>query len=164
ARRSSPENHTLAANYLVGWDAALGSQDGAFLDAHMVGNAHLATKNRTLLDDGAARNAGLRGDHDIFADFNVVTDVYQVIDFRAPPNNGYIECAAINRRVGPDLDVIFDFKTSNLGKREITPGLFVSNISESVAAQNRTGVNNYPVPQSCTGIDRDIWINIAVAA
>src|ERR1700687_1912953 len=90
----APEDDSFTANHLPGGDAALGSQNCAFFNAHVIGNTDLSADDDSIFNDGAAGDAGLRGDCDVVADMNVVADVHEVVDFRAAADAGFVERAA----------------------------------------------------------------------
>jgi len=163
-RRRAPENYALAANYLLAGNAALGAQDRACLDANMIGNAHLTRHYHAIFQHRAAGKAGLRGDHNVLADLAVVANVHQVVDFCASGYAGCVQCTAINGGVGADFDVIFDFEAADLRKLFITAGRLIAHVAEAIAAEHRARVNDDSVSEACTGIDRDVRIQITIAS
>src|SRR5262245_8474629 len=52
----------------VGYDAALGPDDGTFADRHVVGKPDLSGQNDAILDDDTAGNSALRDDDAMAAD------------------------------------------------------------------------------------------------
>ena len=68
-------------------------------------------------------NAGLGRDHHVFPDVDVVADVHQVVDFRAPADARDIQGAAVDRRVGADFDVVFNLEPANLREFFVASGL-----------------------------------------
>ena len=108
----------------------------------------------------AAGKSGLRGDHYIFSDLAVMTDVHQIVDLRASADAGDVQGAAIHGRVGADLDVIFNFQPADLRKLFIPAGLLIAHVAEAVAAEHRAGVNDHAIAESRARIDSDIRIQI----
>ena len=107
-RGSSPENHAFAAQNFVGQDAALAAEHDSRFNARVFADADLAAEHHAILNSNATGEAGLRGNDDIFADLAIVADVDQVIDFRAAANARFVQRAAIDGRIGSDLDIIFN--------------------------------------------------------
>src|SRR5262249_11699361 len=147
-----------------GWDAALRSQDGTFFNSHVVRNPHLTADDGIPLHHCASRNASLRRNDHILANIHVMTYMHQVIDLRATTNDRHVERAAIDSRIGTDLNVVLDFQTPDLGKRKIAAGLLVAYITESVAAQHSSAMDDYAIADRCRRIDCDFRINAAVAS
>src|SRR5207248_11318772 len=77
-------------------------------DRHMVGKAGLPRQEHVVLDVGAARDPGLTGDQTAGPDAAVVADLHEVVDLRPRPHDGVVHAAAIDGRVGADLDVVAD--------------------------------------------------------
>ena len=71
ARGSSP-HYLPFANDLRSENAAAGAQHGAGLDARFVSDAHLSADHGIIFHHHAARESGLRGDHNVPADAAVV--------------------------------------------------------------------------------------------
>src|SRR5579885_1778456 len=74
-RGRSPEGDAFAAQNLVGQDSALTADHNAFANRSVLADANLSAEDDTVFDGDAARESGLRGDDDVFADLAVVADV-----------------------------------------------------------------------------------------
>ncbi len=142
----------------------MSAQHHSFFDAGVLSEANLAAEHNIFLDDDAAGKTGLRGDHDILSDLAVVADVDQVVDLGAASDARDFKGAAVNGRVRANLDVIADFEAPLLGKFFVMSGRLVADVAEAVAAQHRSGVNDHAVAESRAGVDRDIGIQLAIAA
>src|SRR5208337_112029 len=162
--RSSPEHYAFAANYLPGRNAALRAEDRTFLNTRVIGNANLSSDDDIVLDDCASGKAGLRGDHYIFADLDVVPDVDQVVDLRASANAGFVKCAAINSRVRANLHVVFDHEPAQLRELFVASVLLVANVTKSLTAQHGSSLHDYSIAQPRTGVNGDVCIDAAIAA
>ena len=162
-RRSSPERYSLSAQYFVGKDATLATQHHSFFDAGVFADAYLAAEHDIFLDHDTAGEAGLCGDHHIFPDLAVVPDVNQVVDLGAAPDASHFESTPIDSCVRSDFYVVSDLETPDLGKFLVAPGRLVADVSEAIAAQHRTGMNNHSVAQPRSAIDRHVGIKFTIA-
>src|ERR1700747_1142708 len=130
----------------------------------MFADADLSSEHGTLFDDAAAGEAGLCCDDHIFADITVMAYMHQVVDLRSAADSRFVQRATINRSIGADLDVIFDNQTSNLRELFIVSRFAVARVTEAVAPQNRSGVNNHAIPQVCAGINCDIRVHLDITS
>src|ERR1022692_940637 len=162
--RSAPEDDVSSANYLIRQDAAARSENYPRLDRCVVSDANLASHDRTVPDLDTARNAGLRCDHDIGSDGNVMPDVYQIVELRSCADHGLVQRAAVNGAVGADLDVVADDKLADLGKLVIAAVLFIAHESEAVRAQHRACMHHHTAAQRRTRIDDDACIQVTIVA
>ena len=156
--RSAPEHDPLPAQNFVGGNAGLGADNHALADADSIRDSDLASENRVFLDDYAARDASLRGDHDILANLAVVADVHEVVDLRPAANARKVERAAVDRGIGADFDVIFNFQAADLGEFFVAAGRAVAHIAKAVAAKHGSGVNEHAIAKLCARVDRDVGI------
>ena len=77
-----------------------------------------------VADHGAAGNADLRREQHVLAEHHAVRDLHQVVDLRAGLDPRLAHRRPIDRRVGADLDVVFDHDRRglrNLFVRAIRP-------------------------------------------
>src|SRR5688572_25537447 len=81
----------------------------------MTGDADLTRKHDATTDAGASGNADLRGDQRVLANLNAVRNLHEVVDLRAGAYAGLPDRRAIDRRIRPDLDVVFDHDGRALG-------------------------------------------------
>ena len=96
----------------------------------------------------AAGEAGLRGDDDVLADLHVVADVDEVIDFCAAADAGFVERAAVDGRVGSDLDVVFDDEASDLRELLVASGLGVADVAEAFTAEDGSCLHDDAIAES----------------
>ena len=88
--------------------------DGVGGDLHPLAEAKmrrdrgLAADRDEILERRRAGDADLRHDHAMLADGDVVGDLHQVVDLRPLPDQRVAAAAAVDRRVGADLDVVAD--------------------------------------------------------
>ncbi len=112
----APERDTFATENFLWQHTGLPSEHHAFPDVCMFAHAHLATDNDIVFDGDAAGKSCLCRNDDVLADLAVVADVHQVVYLRAAANAGGLKRTAVNRCVGPDLDVVFDYQFPYLGE------------------------------------------------
>ncbi len=94
----------------------------------------------------------------------VVTDVNQIVELGAAADPGFLKGAAVNRRVGTDLNVILYDQRSLLGELGVFPVGSIANVAEAVCSQYRTRREPPPGPQCRARINDHAGINMAVAA
>jgi hypothetical protein len=80
----------------------------------MVGNAYLAGQHRKISHRHAARNADLGDNQTMPPDRAVVSDLDKIVDLGALADDGVASRAAIDRRIGADLDLILDYDAPGL--------------------------------------------------
>ncbi len=161
-RRSSPKRYALAAQNLIRQYTALRAQHHSFFNVRMLANPDLPAENDIILDRNAPGKPGLRRNYYVFAYPAIVPNVHQIVDLRSPPDPRLVQRAAIDRRVGTDLHIIFNHQPPNLRKLLIVSVLRVAHVSKAVAPQHRPGLYSHPFAHSCPRIDRHPWINQTV--
>ena len=72
-----------------------------------------------ILDRRRAGDADLGDDHAMAADDHVVGDLHQIVDLGALADHRVAAGAAIDRRVGADLDVVLDDDAADLRNFEV---------------------------------------------
>src|SRR5690242_1367126 len=97
-------------------DPALSCDDCAVGDFNVTDNADLSRYRNTFAHPGATGDPGLRDDHRIFSDHDIVCNLHEIIDFHAFLDPGAAEPRAINRCVRADLDVVIDLDNPDLLK------------------------------------------------
>src|SRR5689334_16419152 len=101
--------------------ARLSHNDRAVAYRDVLLRADLPGDHTAAPDFGAARKAGLRRHHGVFAKLAVVADLYEVVELDAAPQHGVFEAAAINRAVRADLAVVFDPHATELQQLHLPP-------------------------------------------
>src|SRR5581483_10604785 len=119
-------------------------------DVHVVGDlevpedhagpAHRAVPPdaRAARDADAARHSGVRADAHVVPDLDLVVQLHAVLDDRV------FERAAVDGRVGADLDVVADHDGAHL--RDLGPALAVARHAEAVGADHRPRVHDRAAP------------------
>jgi hypothetical protein len=128
----------------------------------VLANADLSAQDHVVLHHDAAGKAGLGCYYDVFANLAVVADVDQIVDFRAAANARDFERATINGGIGADFDIIFNLETAYLGKFFVSAGLLVAHVTEAIAAQDRSGVNDHAIADLRTRIEGRVGIDLAI--
>ena len=90
-------------------------KDGIVADGDVAGAAGLAGKDDVVTRFGAAGNACLGDEEAVFADFDVMAEMDEVVDFRPPPDFCRTQRGIIQARAGPDFDVVADGDIADLG-------------------------------------------------
>jgi hypothetical protein len=86
----------------------------------------------------------------VFPNIYVVSNVDEVVQFRANPDFRAIEGSAIDRRICSDFYVILNFHLAYLWKFPALPAL--SNVAKAVRADHGTGMQDYTVSDARPGI------------
>ena len=90
------------------------------------------------------------------SDRHVMGDLDQIVDLGALLDDCLAECGSIDRDIRPELDVILDRDSAELGNF-VMPSL-VLHIAESVASDHRAAVNDHPRSDRTAFPDDDIGI------
>src|SRR5215471_13964219 len=98
-RRSSPEDYAFTANRLVGWDAALCSQDGTSFDGDVVCDANLASHHAVFTDGRTAADPSLGVERTRRADVFVVAEIQQVVELPTRTDDTIVKRAAGDGKV-----------------------------------------------------------------
>lgn len=146
-------------------DTGLWANSRAVAYLYMVDDTYLPGQSHVSADAGAAGDARLRRNHGIFADRDIVSDLHQVVDFRAASDNRLTQGRPVDGRVRPNLDVVFNFNNPDLGN--FNPEVAFSSITKSVATHHDTGMKDHPVtdpaalPDDNIGMKHAIFSNLA---
>ena len=97
-----------------------------------------------------------------FPDADVVSEVAEVVDFHAVRDDGLVEGAPVDARVGPNLDVVADLGASHL--RNLDLPLAVEDETEPVGADDDAGVEDDAIADRRPRIKHHSRIQDAVGA
>src|SRR5579885_3122709 len=161
-RRSSPEYNPGPADFFTRRNPRLRSENHLFADLDMIGNSYLPADNSVIADDAAAGDARLRSNHDILSQAHVMAYVDQIIELHAARNACFFERAAINCGVRANLHVIFDDKSSLLGKLQVFAGFGIAHIAETIGSQHCSGMHYHAVSEGDAGIEHNPRIDAAI--
>src|SRR5262249_16759905 len=110
--RNHPAHHFASRNILCNGRSA--SYRNSIPDRNVMGCSHLSRDYASAAYARASGEAGHRSDYRVFSDLTVVTDMHEIIELDASPQNCFAETAGIDRAIGPDLTVIFNKHASEL--------------------------------------------------
>ena len=128
----------------------------------MIAETHLAADDAIIFDRDAAADPGLRGNHHACADIAVVSDMDHIVQLGSFSNPSATERAAIDSRVGAQLDVVFDDDRADLRKFVVTH--VSAHISKTVSANDNSGMQNHAVTDHHAILNENIRMNYAVRA
>jgi hypothetical protein len=103
--------------------------------------------------DRAAGHAD-HGRHDgVGSDADVVSDLDEIVELDPVFDHGVLDRAAVDARVGPDIDIVADADASQLG--DPVPALAVVGVAEPVGSEHRTRMDDDPPTDRDVGADVD---------
>src|SRR5690606_14720162 len=98
----------------IGHHAGLRADLRTFSDVQVPRHRGLPSDAYEILQHGRSRNSDLRDNHAAAADHDIVADLHEIIESRARADHGIAGRAAIDRAVGPDLDIVAEQDPSQL--------------------------------------------------
>ena len=117
----------------------------------MARTARLSGKDNVVTGLGTAGNNRLSNDEAIFTDFNVVTQVDQVVDFSAPADLGRTESGIVQAGAGPDFDIVSEDDIADLGDAGMIP--FFRGKDEALTADDGMGPDDGIFPEDAVFMD-----------
>ena len=143
-------------------NAGLWPDDGAVADLDVIDHADLPGQSDVFAEPSAAGDSRLGCDHGMLTDDHIVGDLYQVVDLGSSLNDGFAQRRSIDRGIGADLHVIFDDDDADL--RDLDPPGTGAGITETVAADDYTGVQDDSIADSAALPNDDVGVEQAVGA
>ena len=113
----------------------------------MAGEPGLPSHHDKIAEPGAARDADLTGQNAAATENDIVPDLHQIINHRARADHGIVSGAAVDRRVGADIDIVADDdppelrdldRAARIG-REAEPGLADPHARDAARRGRRSG-------------------------
>ena len=89
-------------------------------DGQMARETDLPRRDHEIAERGRTGDPGLRHQHAMAADDAIVADHHEVIDLGAFADHRVAVRAAVDRRIGADLDVVLDHHPTDLRNLEVT--------------------------------------------
>jgi hypothetical protein len=123
---------------------------------HVAGNHPGPADNAVLAHRHTTGNPRTSSQHGTGADVAVVSHLYQIVDLAAIADYRIVQRAAIDGRIGANLDIVADGHRTDL--RNLDPVLALRRETEAIGTDNRTGMNNHPLTDPATVVDGDIRI------
>ena len=90
--------------------------------------------------------------------------VHHVIELRAWADHGFVESAAVNGAIRPNLNVVTDHQVAHLRKLHVASELVVAHEAEAVGAEHRAGMHRDAPANRRPRINHDVRIDVAVVA
>src|SRR5262245_25983246 len=168
-RRAAPPGFVLIEGIEAGVGAGFQERarnQRAGRDLHAVDDLDMAVDHRGAADGdvradvGAAGDADAAGNRGMRADAHVVPDLDLVVELHALLDHGVVERAAVDGRVGADLDVIADAHAPDL--RNFYPPAIRGRDAEAVGADHGPGMDDDAFSQGAIGVDDYAWIEAAL--
>src|SRR5207247_2300652 len=91
-------------------------------------------------------------------------DVDQVVDLGAASDAGRVQGSAVDSGVGTDLDVIGNLESASLREFLVMSGCLVAHITEAIAPEHGSRMNDHTVAEPGTGIDGDVGIELTIGS
>jgi hypothetical protein len=124
-------------------DPGLRPDNRPVADFEMIDDAYLAGQGDASADPSAPGDAHLGGDDAVLTDYDVVSDLHEIIELGAPADHGAAEGGTVYGGIGADLYVVMNFYPTGL--RDFQPLGASARIAEAIAADYCPGVNNHPI-------------------
>src|SRR5262249_55927570 len=121
----------------VAHDAAMRRDPGAAPHRQVTGKAALPADHHEIVELRAPRDAGLRHQHAAATNRHVVPDLDQIINHRTVADDGVGPGAAVDRRIGADLDIVADDDAAEL--RDADMAARIGGEAEAVLADPGAG-------------------------
>ena len=128
-RHDGPGRHDAPTH-----DSRLPRQDRAVPDHGVIRDADLPGERDPFSEPGRAGDSRLRAKNRVLPDLHVVSDHHEVVDLGPPAHDRLSQRGAVDRRVGPHLNLVLEARDADLGNLAVT--LPVPDISEAVRADH----------------------------
>lgn len=116
-------------------DAGLASEDGIVTDGDVTIHAGLSGHDDVVADFGAAGDTDLRAEKIVLADFDIVSQMAEVIDLGTAADDGVVHRAVVDGGAGADFDVISDDSAAELADVMVM-ALFIGGEAEALTADD----------------------------
>src|SRR5689334_7343682 len=140
----------------------LRADNRALLHARVIAETDLPANHRLVFNHDAAADAGLRGNHDPFPDVAVVTDVHDVVEFRAASDARAAECGAVYAGVRAEFDVVLNYYRADL--RKLLVAVIVAHVTKTVSADTHGCVQYDAIAKRDAVVENDVRMQHAVVA
>ena len=130
----------------------LGSDLNSVSQFDMPGDSYLTAYHSVVADFCRTGNSRLGRNNRVFSYFDVMCDLYQVVEFHTFFDNRRTHCSSVYCCIGSDLDVVFEYDVSYLSDFRIFP-VGLGSESESVSSDNGSRMQNTIVADDTAVID-----------
>ena len=155
ARHNRPGFHTF-------FNAGSSSNHRSIADGQVINESGLSSDDHVFSHLGASRDSYLGHNNAMLIYRHIVGDLDLIVDFAPSLNTRGPERGSINGDVGAEFNVIFNDDCPTLGNLMMLS--LVLEVPESIASNDRPGVNYY-VGADCTSVqNRDPWIQNGIVA
>lgn len=144
-------------------DACLAAEDGVVTDADVAIHTGLSSHDDVVADFGAAGDADLRAEEVVLANFDIVSQMAEVIDLGTAADNGIIHRTVVDGGAGTDFDVVSDDGAAELPDVMVV-ALFIGGEAEALPAYDGMGAKDDTVTQDAVLVDDSARIQLAVFA
>src|SRR4029077_17516424 len=148
-RRNCRCAHPFPAGGNIVHDTGPGSDHGARSDGNVIGKSDPPAHHDIVPDCAASRNAGMRGEHAVPPDLDVVRDLDEVVDLGPLPDHGVADRAAVDGRIGAYLHIVLDDDAPALGDLIMAPHAW--KVSEAILPDPHTGMDDHAITDQRMG-------------
>ncbi len=138
-------------------DSGLGAHHDVVSDFHVIHDADLAGQDDIASDLRRTRYAHLGHNDGVFADDDIMSNLDKVVNLHPSSDDRLAQGCPINRRIGTDFNIVFDFNASHLGDLDVL--LSFLHISKSITPHHHATMKDDPFSNHRSRIDGDIWID-----
>ena len=147
-RWRSPD-HPPTAHDLARQDSCLRANHCAVFNLAVIAKPGLPSEGDILSNYNGPRYSRLRSDDGIFPNAYVVSDVNEIVHFRASPDYRLIEGPAIDRGICADFHVILNFDLADLWKFPTLPA--IGNVAKAIRSDHGAGMQDHAIREAGTG-------------
>ena len=137
--RNRGEAHVLLTTFKIIQHCGPGSDYDFWSDCDVPDDPNLAAERRIFADLGTTTDTILGDDNTVFANYDIVADLHEVVDLSAFADHGVAQRAPVNRAVCPNLDIVLDHHAADL--RDFSVVILVKNVAVAVGANHGAGMN-----------------------
>jgi hypothetical protein len=124
----------------------------------VISNSHPPAKHTPITDDGAARYPSESGEQAVATNNDVVGNLGQIVDLGVLADNGVVERAAVDARIGANGDTVLEDDTAEL--RNVDDAARARRRPKTRLTDDRPAMNANPIAYQSKGYDGP-WANVA---
>ncbi len=154
-----PYIHTRFCN--IPGDSCLPAQCHIITNLNMSGHTGLACKNTVIADLCAARNAHLRNNKAVFADFHIMTEMHKIINLGTTVHNRIIHGAIIHGTSCSDLYIVLQNCPSQLANMCMM-SLGIRGKTKSLSADHCMRPQDHPIAENTVFMNDSARIQLTI--